>query len=92
MVSKDCYIAHEAPHVSSMVHASQFDFISRVSLVACMQVQRAGLDRMKQLVMRAVGAGGGGGGLQVTGSGGAAGSAAPFLIQGTGSHGMTTIL
>ena len=56
-------------------------------------VQRAGLDRMKQLVMRAVGANGGGGGGGLLPPGGAAGGgAAPFLIQGTGAHGLTTIL
>ena len=52
-------------------------------------VQRAGLDRMKQLVMRAVGANGGG---LLPPGGAAGGGVAPFLIQGTGAHGLTTIL
>lgn len=51
-------------------------------------VQRAGLDRMKQIVMRAVGAGGSAGGAGSP----AFSTAAPFLIQGTGAHGSTTIL
>jgi hypothetical protein len=53
--------------------------------------QRAGLNKMKQIVMRAVGAGGGG---ISAGVGGAAAvsAATPFLIQGTGVHGNTSIL